>query len=125
MERLKEIGETVYSKSILSKNKSSKLRSGHMAILIKNGTVFDPTNNINGEKMDIAIKDGKIVEKVNSNAKVIDASKTIVMPGGVDLHAHIAGSKVNGGRLFRPEDHRYEVYARTATTRGGVGHSVP
>lgn len=94
-------------------------------LLIKNGTVFDPINNIDGEKMDIAIKDGKIVKKAGSNAKVIDASKMIVMPGGVDLHAHIAGSKVNGGRLFRPEDHRYEVYARTATTRAGVGHSVP
>jgi formylmethanofuran dehydrogenase subunit A len=94
-------------------------------LLIKDGTVFDPTNNIDGEKMDIAIKAGKIVEKVGSKAKTIDASKMIVMPGGVDLHSHIAGSKVNGGRLFRPEDHRYEAYARTATTRAGVGHSVP
>ncbi len=94
-------------------------------LLIKNGTVFDPTNEIDGEKIDIAIKDGKIVEKVPKDAKIIDASNMIVMPGGVDLHAHIAGSKVNSGRLFRPEDHRYEVYARTATTRAGVGHSVP
>jgi len=94
-------------------------------LLIKNGTVFDPINNIDGEKIDIAIRDGKIVEKADSNARVIDASKMIVMPGGVDLHAHIAGSKVNAGRLFRPEDHRYEAYARTATTRAGVGHSVP
>jgi formylmethanofuran dehydrogenase subunit A len=94
-------------------------------LIIKNGTVFDPINNIDGEKMDIAIKNGKIVEKADSNAKVIDASQMIVMPGGVDLHAHIAGSKVNSGRLFRPEDHRNEVYSRTTTTRAGVGHSVP
>ena len=32
-------------------------------LFIKNGFVFDPINKINGEKMDIAIKDGKIVEK--------------------------------------------------------------
>ena len=31
-------------------------------LLIKNGFVFDPLNKINGEKMDIAIKNGKIVE---------------------------------------------------------------
>jgi len=94
-------------------------------LLIKNGTVFDPTNEIDGEKMDIAIQDGKIVEKVSKDAKIIDASHMIVMPGGVDLHAHIAGSKVNGGRIFRPEDHRNEVYMHSATTRAGVGHSVP
>ena len=33
-------------------------------LLIKNGFVFDPINGINGEKMDIAIKNGKIVAKV-------------------------------------------------------------
>ena len=37
-------------------------------ILIKNGFVFDPINKINGEKMDIAIKDGKIVEKVSEQS---------------------------------------------------------
>jgi len=37
-------------------------------MLIKNGFVFDPLNGINGEKMDIAIKDGKIVESVNDRS---------------------------------------------------------
>ena len=36
-----------------------------MELLIKNGFVYDPINGINGEKMDIAIKDRKIVENVN------------------------------------------------------------
>ena len=30
-------------------------------LIIKNGFVFDPINRINGEKMDICIKNGKIV----------------------------------------------------------------
>ncbi|RLF12765.1 MAG: hypothetical protein DRN06_09305, partial [Thermoprotei archaeon] len=34
------------------------------AILIKNGFVFDPWNGIDGERMDIAIMDGRIVEDV-------------------------------------------------------------
>jgi len=76
--------------------------------------------------MDLAINDGKIVEKVNENkAKVIDASGMIVMPGGVDIHCHIAGAEVNTGRLLRPEDHFRDVEVKTAVTRSGVGHSIP
>ena len=95
-------------------------------LIIKNGVVYDPLNRINGEKMDLAINDGKIVEKVNENkAKVIDASGMIVMPGGVDIHCHIAGAEVNTGRLLRPEDHFRDVEVKTAVTRSGIGHSIP
>ncbi len=97
-----------------------------MGLLVKNGYVYDPLNGVNGNKMDIAIENGKIVEKVDERkAKVIDASGMIVMPGGVDIHTHIAGSEVNAGRLLRPEDHFKDVEARTAATRSGVGHSIP
>ena len=93
-------------------------------LLIKNGFVYDPLNNINGEKVDIAIDEGKIVEKAG-NVKVIDASGMVVMPGGVDLHSHIAGAKVNAGRLLRPEDHYKDVEPKTENTRSGVGYSIP
>jgi len=97
-----------------------------MSLLIKNGFVYDPLNGVNGEIMDIAVKDGRIVEKVDErNVKVIDASGMIVMPGGVDIHTHIAGAEVNAGRLLRPEDHFIDVEAKTATTRSGVGRSIP
>jgi len=96
-----------------------------LELLIKNGYVYDPINKINGEKMDIAVKDGKIVESVSSDAKVIDATNMLVMPGGVDIHSHIAGSKVNSGRILRPEDHYKDVKPRTAITRAEVGHTVP
>jgi formylmethanofuran dehydrogenase subunit A len=43
-------------------------------LIIKNGYVFDPISGIKGDKTDIAIKDGKIVDKVSSKAKSIDAS---------------------------------------------------
>jgi formylmethanofuran dehydrogenase subunit A len=95
-------------------------------LLVKNGFVYDPINGVNGEKMDIAVRDGKIVEKVNERrARKIDASGMIVMPGGVDIHTHIAGSEVNTGRLLRPEDHYKDVEAKTSKTRSGVGHSIP
>ena len=72
--------------------------------IIKNGCVVDPTQNINAQKMDICIKDGKFVDKVSNAAKVIDASGKLVMAAGVDIHSHVAGPKVDMGRLFRPED---------------------
>ena len=91
-------------------------------LLIKNGFVYDPKNRIDGERMDIAIKDGKIVEEVEGKRKkVIDASGMIVMPGGVDIHSHIAGAKVNSGRMLRPEDHFKDVEVKTDKTRSGVG----
>ena len=78
-------------------------------ILIKNGYVFDPLNGIKGEIMDIAIKDGKIVDSRELNPQegitIIDASGKVVMPGGIDIHSHIAGPKINTGRMMRPEDH--------------------
>ena len=58
--------------------------------IIKNGCVIDPTQSINGQKMDICIKDGKIVDKVSNAAKVIDAAGKTVMAGGVDVHSHVA-----------------------------------
>ncbi len=95
-----------------------------MDLLIKNGIVFDPLNKIQGEKMDIAITDGTIAEKCRS-PRILDASGMVVMPGGVDLHSHIAGAKVNAGRLLRPEDHYKDVERRTPHTRSGVGYSIP
>ncbi len=92
-------------------------------MIIKNGIVYDPINKIDGERMDIFIKNGKIVDE--AGGEVVDASGLNVMPGGVEIHTHIAGSKVNLGRLLRPEDHRKDVVARADITRSGVGYTVP
>ena len=94
-------------------------------LIIKNGFVYDPLNRIDGEKMDICIRDGKIVKTVKDSAKVVDASGMVVMPGGVDIHSHIAGGEVDTGRLLRPEDHVKDVEVKTALTRSGVGYSIP
>ncbi|MCI0459766.1 MAG: amidohydrolase family protein [Gemmataceae bacterium] len=73
---------------------------------IAGGTVHDPANGIDGSVQDIWIKDGKVVAPPTdpdvSPDKVIDATGLVVMPGGVDMHAHIAGPKVNVARKMRP-----------------------
>lgn len=88
--------------------------------------MYDPLNRTNGEKKDIAVRNGRIVETVDeSKARKIDASGMIVFPGGIDIHTHIAGAEVNTGRMLRPEDHFRDFERKTSTTRSGVGHSIP
>jgi formylmethanofuran dehydrogenase subunit A len=94
-------------------------------LLIRNGYVFDPANGIEGEKADVSIKDGRIVDKVSRKARVIDASGMTVMAGGVDIHSHIAGPKANCARMMRPEDHSKDPEPRTNHARCGVGHTIP
>jgi formylmethanofuran dehydrogenase subunit A len=91
---------------------------------IINGEVYDPANNINGEVRTICIEKGQIVESVEEG-RTIDAAGMVVMPGGVDMHAHIAGPKVNTARKMRPEDHRLDPVFRTSLTRSGVGKTIP
>ncbi|MDK2974170.1 MAG: formylmethanofuran dehydrogenase subunit [Methanofollis sp.] len=96
--------------------------------LIKNGFVFDPVQGINGDKSDVALKDGKIVETtaLSSGATVIDASGMTVMAGGVDIHSHVAGAKVDVGRLLRPEDKLFKSPKKTGkVSRVEMGYSVP
>lgn len=94
-------------------------------ILIKNGFVIDPSRKINGDVADVAIKDDKIVDKVGSGARVIDAKGKVVMAGAVDVHAHVAGPKVNVGRLFRPEDKLFRSPNAQENYRMEMGFSVP
>jgi formylmethanofuran dehydrogenase subunit A len=92
---------------------------------IINGRVYDPANNIDGEVRDLCIQDGRIVATVPSEAKCIDATGMVIMPGGVDIHCHIAGPKVNLARKLQPEDHRLDVHPGTPFTRSGTGGIVP
>ncbi len=94
------------------------------------GTVYDPANGVDGVVQDLWIRDGKIVapptEPDIRPDKVLDATGLVVMPGGVDMHAHIAGPKVNLARKMRPEDKRKATpVRRTPLTRSGTIGSVP
>jgi formylmethanofuran dehydrogenase subunit A len=92
---------------------------------IVNGRVYDPANNIDGEVQELCIQDGRIVATVPPEAKRIDATGMVIMPGGIDIHCHIAGPKVNLARKLQPEDHRLDVHPGTQFTRSGTGGIVP
>ena len=92
--------------------------------LIKNGFVFDPAQKIKGDVADVAIKDGKIVKSVEK-PKVIDAKGMTVMAGALEVHAHVAGPKVNIGRIFRPEDKLFTFRPTEGSHHMEGGFSIP
>ncbi len=57
--------------------------------------------------------------------RVIDASNCIIMPGGIDIHAHIAGPKVNTARKLRPELQSQHTYSKRGEFRSGSGRITP
>lgn len=65
-----------------------------MRILIKNGRVLDPKNNVDSV-LDLYIEDGEIVQMEpdidmsGGEIEEIDASGLIVAPGLVDMHCHL------------------------------------
>ncbi len=97
-------------------------------IRIVGGRVYDPANGVDGQVRTLAVRDGRIVDDASlpPGAPTLDATGLLVLPGGVDLHSHIAGPKVNAARKLRPEDHRAAPpVPRTAWTRSGVMGSTP
>jgi formylmethanofuran dehydrogenase subunit A len=95
------------------------------AIRISGGRVHDPANDIDGEIRDVCLADGKVVADVGPEARRIDARGMVVMPGGVDIHAHIAGPTVNAARKLSPEERRDDPMDRTELLRSGTGGLVP
>ncbi len=61
-------------------------------ILIKNGNVIDPKNNID-DVLDILVEDNKIIKVQKNidvdNMEIIDATDKWVIPGLIDLHVHL------------------------------------
>lgn len=99
-------------------------------ILIKNGHVFDPKNNIDGI-MDVAIADGKIA-KVAENIenekaqKIIDAIGLYVCPGLIDIHTHVfVGPKpdkfADGVNSVSPDDFSFRSGVTTVVDAGTSG----
>ena len=77
-------------------------------IRLRGGRVIDPANSID-EQRDLLMRDGRIVAHDAADQDFdedIDIDGCLVMAGGIDMHTHIGGGKVNLARLLLPEDHR-------------------
>ncbi len=99
---------------------------------IAGGRVIDPLNGVDREPFDLWIKGGRVIEAPTDPDlrpdRTIDARGFVVMPGGVDIHCHVAGAKVDASRLLRPEERRLESgRARAAQHdfQGGTHGSCP
>jgi formylmethanofuran dehydrogenase subunit A len=97
---------------------------------IRGGKVYDPSNGVDGEICDLWIRDGRIAEAPTDPSiradRTLDARGLVIMPGGVDMHCHIAGPKVNTARKMMPDDKRTaRPVRRTAITRSGATGAVP
>ncbi len=88
---------------------------------ISGGRVIDPAHGIDQNPMDLWILDGKVISPPDSldvkPDRTIDARGYVVMPGGVDVHCHVSGAKVDASRFLRPEERRLEL-GRSRPDRG-------
>jgi dihydroorotase len=106
------------------------VRGQEYTLLIKGGHVIDPKNDVNGV-MDVAIADGKVAEVApNIDAararRVADASGLYVVPGLIDLHAHVFyGTEdsylSNGFVAVPPDSHSFRSGQTTLVDVGGAG----
>jgi len=98
---------------------------------IAGGAVHDPANGIDGEVRDVCIEDGRIVASLPAGTPTVDARGMVVMPGGVDIHAHFASSSCNHGRRLLPEEHAADPVPAPALlddeppARSGTGGTIP
>ncbi len=101
------------------------------SLVIKGGHVLDPKNGRDGV-MDVAVADGKIaaIEPTIDAAKarrVVDARGLYVVPGLIDLHAHVffgteADAYLSNGPTAVPADnHSFRNGQTTLVDVGGAG----
>jgi formylmethanofuran dehydrogenase subunit A len=97
-------------------------------IKLTGGRIVDPANGPDGTLADIFIRDGRIVADPGAGAAIdrsYDLGGRIVMPGGIDIHSHICGGKMNLARTLMLGDHRDHAARCSSLARAGSGHCTP
>ena len=100
-------------------------------LVIKNGHVVDPRNRIDAV-MDVAVSGGKITQvaaniQPGANARVVDAAGLYVVPGLIDIHAHVFfGTEKdaylsNSDTAVPPDSHSFRSGQTTLVDAGGAG----
>ncbi|MFC2123223.1 amidohydrolase/deacetylase family metallohydrolase [Bacteroidota bacterium] len=106
------------------------LKAQKIDILLVNGHVFDPKNEIDGE-MDVAIAEGRIFRVANNISgseakKVIDVTGMYVCPGLIDIHTHVfvgsqPGKFADGSNSLSPDDFTLRAGITTVVDAGTSG----
>jgi formylmethanofuran dehydrogenase subunit A len=98
---------------------------------VMGGEVYDPANGVDGVVRDVCIEDGRIVADLPAGAPTLNARGMVVMPGGVDIHSHLASSSCNHARRLAPDEHaadpapRPDLVDGPELARSGTGGTVP
>jgi formylmethanofuran dehydrogenase subunit A len=101
------------------------------SIRLTGGSVYDPANDVDGAVGDICIENGRIVADLPPDAPRLDVAGMVVMPGGVDIHSHVASGSVNLARRLLPEEHAADPAPAPTFApgdrrgRSGTGGTVP
>jgi dihydroorotase len=100
------------------------------SLIIKGGHVIDPKNGIDGV-MDVAVSNGKVAAVApniagDRAATVVNAAGLYVVPGLIDLHAHVfygtADAYLAGGSTaVQPDSHSFRAGQTTLVDVGGAG----
>ncbi len=70
-------------------------------IELRNGRICDPTHPLNGHVASLFISGDQFISPpAGSCEQVIDLNGSLVLAGGIDIHTHIGGGKVNLARLL-------------------------
>ena len=80
-----------------------------MLTRLRGATVYDPANGVDGLRRDVFMHDGRIAQPPENTGMVdhtVDVRGCAIMAGGIDMHTHIGGGKVNIARMMLPEDHQ-------------------
>ncbi len=75
---------------------------------LRHGRVIDPAAPAPDSLRELCVRDGRIATLADGERadEEIDASGCVILAGGIDLHTHIGGGKVNLARMLMVEDHR-------------------
>lgn len=96
-------------------------------IILKGGNVCDPAAGLNGT-LDIGISEGRVVVverglDASLASEVIDVSGKLVLPGLIDVHAHIF-QHVNGAFGLDADDVGVRSGVTTVIEQGGVSYAT-
>jgi dihydroorotase len=99
--------------------------SSQYDLLLKNGHVIDPLNNIDG-KMDVAIADGKVAQVARDlnpalAAQVVEAAGHYVTPGVIDIHVHVYHTREPEGLSVMADAHSFRSGVTTMVDTGTAG----